>query len=175
MGLNQSEGGDGTLLIHEGVKRKAEFKATGAIPDPATTDNEEFKCVLSLIRDSLKTDPQKWTICPEVQAALVYSCAVRTGAGVEDSESGHQLLERRSNYSCQSVPVMLLIETTRLSPNHSNRTCQCSNRRHTFSITDTNYGYSNSLSTANRNPGPLAQNVGVLMDHRTYITVGGAF
>eukprot|EP00960_Hanusia_phi_P052865 761706-Hanusia_phi.AAC.4 len=54
------DGGDATLLIHEGVKREKEFAATGAIPDPASTDNEEFKCVLSIIRDTIKADPKKW-------------------------------------------------------------------------------------------------------------------
>merc|ERR1712205_175316 len=36
------DGGDATLLIHEGVKREAEFAKTGAVPDPASTDNEEL-------------------------------------------------------------------------------------------------------------------------------------
>uniref|UniRef100_A0A6T8G8T5 Adenosylhomocysteinase n=1 Tax=Hemiselmis andersenii TaxID=464988 RepID=A0A6T8G8T5_HEMAN len=55
------DGGDATLLIHEGVKREAEFAATGAVPDPKSTDNEEFQCVLTIIRDTLKQDPKRWT------------------------------------------------------------------------------------------------------------------
>jgi len=55
------DGGDATLLIHEGVKREAEFKASGKIPSPDETDNEEFKCVLSIIANTLKTTPTKWT------------------------------------------------------------------------------------------------------------------
>jgi len=55
------DGGDATLLIHEGVKAEKAFKETGAIPDPNSTTNAEFKCVLSIIRDTLKTNPEKWT------------------------------------------------------------------------------------------------------------------
>jgi adenosylhomocysteinase len=55
------DGGDITLLVHEGLKLEKEFAETGAIPDPTTTENPEFKIVLGLIRDSLKVDPTKWT------------------------------------------------------------------------------------------------------------------
>merc|ERR1711988_1492352 len=33
----------------------------GSLPDPASTDNPEFKCVLSLLRESIKLNPKKWT------------------------------------------------------------------------------------------------------------------
>src|SRR6185437_4131993 len=47
VGPNQivDDGGDATLLIHEGVKYEA---AGGKVPGPDTTDNEEFKEVLKL-------------------------------------------------------------------------------------------------------------------------------
>merc|ERR1712118_278496 len=32
-----------------------------SLPDPASTTNAEFKCVLQLIRDSIPCDPTKWT------------------------------------------------------------------------------------------------------------------
>lgn len=54
------DGGDATLLIHEGVRAEVEFEKTGKFPDPESTDNPEFKIVLSLIRDSLKIDPKKY-------------------------------------------------------------------------------------------------------------------
>merc|ERR1740138_1084363 len=54
------DGGDMTLLIHEGKKAEDKFEADGTVPDPASTDNAEFKCVLSVIRESLTSDPQKW-------------------------------------------------------------------------------------------------------------------
>jgi adenosylhomocysteinase len=55
------DGGDVTLLIHEGVKAEDKFAAdANDLPDPATTDNAEFKCVLAVIRESLTVDPQKW-------------------------------------------------------------------------------------------------------------------
>jgi adenosylhomocysteinase len=56
------DGGDATLLIHEGVKAERHFAKTGELPDPASTDNEEFKQVLRIIRDGLKAGlTQKWT------------------------------------------------------------------------------------------------------------------
>jgi adenosylhomocysteinase len=37
------DGGDATLLIHEGVKAEREFAKLGKLPDPNSTDNLEFK------------------------------------------------------------------------------------------------------------------------------------
>mmetsp|Transcript_29504 Transcript_29504/g.73054 ORF Transcript_29504/g.73054 Transcript_29504/m.73054 type:complete len:486 (-) Transcript_29504:467-1924(-) len=54
------DGGDATLLIHEGFKAENAFKATGAIPDPASTDNAEMKLVLKLIAENLLIDPMRW-------------------------------------------------------------------------------------------------------------------
>ncbi|KAK3416936.1 hypothetical protein EUGRSUZ_H02678 [Eucalyptus grandis] len=54
------DGGDATLLIHEGVKAEEIFAKTGKLPDPASTDNAEFQLVLTIIRDGLKTDPQRY-------------------------------------------------------------------------------------------------------------------
>jgi len=54
------DGGDATLLIHEGYKAELEFAKSGAIPDPASTDNAEMKCVLKIIADNLKTNPTRW-------------------------------------------------------------------------------------------------------------------
>jgi adenosylhomocysteinase len=48
------DGGDATLLIHEGVKAERQYAKCGAIPDPASTDNAEFKCVLTIIANTLK-------------------------------------------------------------------------------------------------------------------------
>ena len=54
------DGGDMTLLIHEGVKAEKAYEATGAIPDPDSTDNAEFKCVLSILKRLIKVDPKRW-------------------------------------------------------------------------------------------------------------------
>src|SRR4051812_26509385 len=51
------DGGDATLLVHKGV----EFEAAGAVPDPASADNDEFRIILELLERSLEADPQKWT------------------------------------------------------------------------------------------------------------------
>jgi adenosylhomocysteinase len=55
------DGGDATLLIHEGVKAEAAFAKDGALPDPESTDNPEFKIVLQVIKDGLAKDATKWT------------------------------------------------------------------------------------------------------------------
>merc|ERR1711970_390734 len=55
------DGGDATMLIHEGRKAEEKFAKDGSVPDPASTTNAEFKCVLALIRESIKKDPKKWT------------------------------------------------------------------------------------------------------------------
>jgi adenosylhomocysteinase len=49
------------LSEKQGVKAEAEFAKSGKKPDPDSTDNAEFKCVLSIIKNSLDVDPQKWT------------------------------------------------------------------------------------------------------------------
>merc|ERR1719487_2749755 len=55
------DGGDATLLIHEGTKYEAQYGKDKSLPDPESTSNPEFKCVLALIRESIKKDPKKWT------------------------------------------------------------------------------------------------------------------
>jgi len=55
------DGGDATLLIHEGKKYEEKYAKDGSLPDPASTTNAEFKCVMSIIRESIKKDPLKWT------------------------------------------------------------------------------------------------------------------
>jgi adenosylhomocysteinase len=37
------DGGDATLLIHEGVKAERLFAKSQELPDPSSTDNAEFK------------------------------------------------------------------------------------------------------------------------------------
>ncbi len=51
------DGGDATLLVHKGV----EFEKAGAVPDPASADNDEFRIILEVLTRSLTEDPQRWT------------------------------------------------------------------------------------------------------------------
>jgi len=55
------DGGDATLLIHEGTKAEKLYAETGALPDPESTKDKEFKIVLKLIRHTIHKDPTKWT------------------------------------------------------------------------------------------------------------------
>jgi adenosylhomocysteinase len=56
------DGGDATLLIHEGVKAEREFAKSGELPDPDKTDNLEFKQVCRILREGLAAGvTDKWT------------------------------------------------------------------------------------------------------------------
>jgi adenosylhomocysteinase len=56
------DGGDATLLIHEGVKAEAEYKASGKLPDPKDAgEDAEFAIVLRLLKNTIQKDPTKWT------------------------------------------------------------------------------------------------------------------
>lgn len=56
------DGGDATLLIHEGVKAEREFAKLGTLPDPTSTKNKEFQCVLTIIKRELEAGNTKmWT------------------------------------------------------------------------------------------------------------------
>merc|ERR1712230_164924 len=55
------DGGDATLLIHKGKELEAKFAKDGSLPDPMSTDNAEFKCILQLLRDSIPADKTKYT------------------------------------------------------------------------------------------------------------------
>jgi adenosylhomocysteinase len=54
------DGGDITLLIHEGYKAEEAYAKDGTLPDPESTDNAEFKIVLTNIKRILPTQPNKW-------------------------------------------------------------------------------------------------------------------
>merc|ERR1712025_802944 len=49
-----------------------------SLPDPASTDHGEFKCVLQTIKDSIGVDPKKWT----KMAAVVKGVSEETTTGV---------------------------------------------------------------------------------------------
>jgi adenosylhomocysteinase len=51
------DGGDATLLVHKGV----EFERAGAVPDPSSSDSEEFAVVLALLGRSLAEEPARFT------------------------------------------------------------------------------------------------------------------
>merc|ERR1719343_1596196 len=62
MDIIVDDGGDMTLLIHEGKKAEDLYKKNGTLPDPNSTDNAELKIVLSIIkRIILSGDVDKWT------------------------------------------------------------------------------------------------------------------
>ncbi|KAF8820294.1 S-Adenosyl homocysteine hydrolase [Cardiosporidium cionae] len=54
------DGGDATLLIHEGYRAEETYMKTQELPDPDSTTNPEFKVVMKILRDLLLTDSSKW-------------------------------------------------------------------------------------------------------------------
>ena len=56
------DGGDATLLIHEGVKAEREFAKLGTYPDPTSTDNLEMQQILTIIKKGLVEGfGERWT------------------------------------------------------------------------------------------------------------------
>merc|ERR1712203_812561 len=55
------DGGDATLLVHKGKQFEEKFAADGSLPDPNSSDNPEFKCILQLIKDSIQVDKTRYT------------------------------------------------------------------------------------------------------------------
>ncbi len=53
------DGGDATLLIHEGYRMEEVYKTTGELPI-ADSENDEFRLVQELILTHLAEDPDKW-------------------------------------------------------------------------------------------------------------------
>merc|ERR1711871_1036896 len=55
------DGGDMTLLVHEGWKAENAYAKDGTLPDPSSTDNAEFKIVLTIIKRLLESGVKdKW-------------------------------------------------------------------------------------------------------------------
>ena len=55
------DGGDATLLVHKG----AEYEGAGGVPSAAADDPEELQVVLDLLRRSLETSKDRWTLMVE--------------------------------------------------------------------------------------------------------------
>merc|ERR1712083_504252 len=55
------DGGDATLLMHKGKEFEEKYAKDKSLPDPSSTDNAEFKCILQLLKDSIPNDPTKYT------------------------------------------------------------------------------------------------------------------
>ena len=53
------DGGDATLMVHEGYRLEELYASSGKLPD-VTSDNAEMRIVQELLIDGLKQDPQRW-------------------------------------------------------------------------------------------------------------------
>lgn len=77
------DGGDATLLLHLGVQ----YEAAGAVPGPDAAENHEHGIILSVLRESLTRDAQKFTRI----AGQIQGVSEETTTGVLRL---HQLAER---------------------------------------------------------------------------------
>jgi adenosylhomocysteinase len=55
------DGGDATMLVHKG----AEYEGAGGVPSAAEDDPEEWKVFLDLLRRTLETRDDRWTVMAE--------------------------------------------------------------------------------------------------------------
>merc|ERR1739844_566022 len=76
------DGGDATLLIHKGKEFEGKFAKDGTLPDPESTSNPEFKCILKLLKDSIPADKTKYTR----MAAACKGVSEETTTGVHRSK-----------------------------------------------------------------------------------------
>jgi len=83
------DGGDATMLIHMGVDAEDAFAKDGTLPDPAKAENEEMGVILTLIRDELQKDPQRWH---KVAKDLI-------GVSEETTTGVHRLYQREQDGS----------------------------------------------------------------------------
>jgi adenosylhomocysteinase len=82
------DGGDATLLIHEGVKAEAAYAADNSVlPDPASTTDAELKCVYALLRNSIKDNHNRFT----KMAKGIFGVSEETTTGV------HRLYQMAQN------------------------------------------------------------------------------
>eukprot|EP01071_Lankesteria_metandrocarpae_P005229 Lankesteria_metandrocarpae@DN3915_c0_g1_i1.p1 len=72
------DGGDATMLIHEGVKAEKLYAVDKSLPNPESTSNAELKVVYKLLADGLPAEPQKWT----KMAANCFGVSEETTTGV---------------------------------------------------------------------------------------------
>ena len=91
------DGGDMTLLIHEGYSWEKKFAATGAKPDPKSTEDPEMQCVYTVIARELGVNPKKW-----------HSYVERwVGVSEETTTGVHRLyqMEKKGELLCPAINV----------------------------------------------------------------------
>jgi len=64
------DGGDATLLIHEGVKWEKLYAEKKALPNPDEYDNGEFKIIMGLLKDCIPKNPTKFHKMAEVMVGV---------------------------------------------------------------------------------------------------------
>jgi len=89
------DGGDATLLVHMGAEAEQAFEKDGTVPDPASTDVEEMREILTVLRDQLKGDPQRWR-----------SVAAKIRGATEETTTGVNRLYQRQEAGTLLFPAI---------------------------------------------------------------------
>merc|ERR1711957_685543 len=90
MDIIVDDGGDMTLLIHEGKKAEDVFLKNGTLPDPTSTDNAEMKIVLTILKRLLESGvTDKWN---KISSRCV-------GVSEETTTGVHRLYQMEKNGS----------------------------------------------------------------------------
>ncbi|MQL95756.1 hypothetical protein Taro_028439, partial [Colocasia esculenta] len=134
------DGGDTTLLIHEGVKAEEEYEKTGKLPDPTSTDNAEFQIVLGIIRDGLKVDPRRYRKMKE----RIVGVSEETTTGVKrlyQMEANGSLLFPAINVNDSVTKSKVFIEIQSQSQSFFSESCSAPVR----AVFDNLYGCRHSL------------------------------
>lgn len=58
--LVADDGGDITLFLQEGMKAQMIYEETDRLPDPSSTDDPNSRALLTVIRDGLMNDPNRY-------------------------------------------------------------------------------------------------------------------
>lgn len=85
------DGGDMTLLVHEGKIAEDKYALDGSLPDPSLETNNEMKIVKTIIARELPKNPRKWTKVVD----RMYGVSEETTTGVHrlyDMEKAGKLL-----------------------------------------------------------------------------------
>ncbi|KAK3217643.1 hypothetical protein Dsin_011613 [Dipteronia sinensis] len=104
------DGGDLSLLIHEGKKAEEIYQENGKLPDPSSTNNAEFWVVLSIIKEGLKSDPKRREDAQTLMKALLLTNLEILDIGADNLPENPLIL------ACKRRQLSVLEEIGRTKP-----------------------------------------------------------
>ena len=90
------DGGDATILVHDGAKFEKIYAETKELPDPSKFENKEYKIIVQTIRNTIENEhPQKWT---KILARLI-------GVSEETTTGVHRLKQMAAKKELQTRAI----------------------------------------------------------------------